>query len=153
NGPGSGAGGLAAHIDQGGAGLDHGRGVPQRLVALGVASAVGERVGGDVEDAHHMRTGKIKNPAAALQPGCTGCVFHHQCSPAGPPIGVSGRSPSDAELPEAPVPPCQSRGSRGGRPAMMSSIWSESMVSYFISASAIMSSLSRFSVRMRLAVA
>src|SRR5690606_3712592 len=114
---------LSAHIDQGRPGLDHGHGMPQRGVALGVAATIGKGVGGDVEDPHHMRTGQIENPAAAEQPGRLAGFTHHQGSPAGPPIGASGRSASGAELPpEAPLPPCQSRGSRGVRPAMMSSI-------------------------------
>ncbi|MDT4852212.1 hypothetical protein FQZ97_864360 [compost metagenome] len=60
---------LTADVDQGRASGHHLGGMAQRRVASIEATAVGERIGGDIEDAHHVWLGQIKNPAAARQPG------------------------------------------------------------------------------------
>ena len=74
-------------------------------------------------------------------------------APLVPASGFGGRLVDDSRDPLArPLPPprspeSQSAGGRGSRPCMMSSICSESMVSYLINASAIVCSLSMLSVR------
>src|SRR3546814_7965208 len=42
--------------------------MPQGCLALGKATTIRERIGCDIENPHHMRTGKIENPAATYQP-------------------------------------------------------------------------------------
>lgn len=64
----TGAGRLAADVDQRGAGTHHGFGMAQRGITLIEAPTVGEGVGSNVEDAHHLRTGQIERPTAAGQP-------------------------------------------------------------------------------------
>lgn len=62
-------GGLATDVDQGGASGNHLGGVAQRGVTGIEAATIGEGIWGDVEDAHDVGLGQIKNPAAARQPG------------------------------------------------------------------------------------
>ena len=63
NGPSARAGGLTADIDQRRTCGDHLLGVTQCSIARCKAPTVGERIRGDIEDAHHLRTGQIKKPA------------------------------------------------------------------------------------------
>ncbi|MNP16859.1 hypothetical protein D3C76_1092680 [compost metagenome] len=63
------AGGLATDIDQGRTGSHHRLGMTQCRITLGETTAIGEGIGGDIEDTHDMGTGQIKNPVAARQPG------------------------------------------------------------------------------------
>jgi hypothetical protein len=41
----------------------------QRRIELAEFATIGERIGSDIENAHDMRLGQIKNPVAARQPG------------------------------------------------------------------------------------
>ncbi|MNP50345.1 hypothetical protein D3C76_1446050 [compost metagenome] len=61
--------GLATDVDQRCAGGNHRFGVAQGLVALTEATAIGEGIGGDIENTHDMGMRQIKNPVAARQPG------------------------------------------------------------------------------------
>ena len=62
------AGGFTTDIDQRRACGDHLLGVTQRSIAHREAPTVGKGIGGDIEDAHHLRTGQIKKPATTGQP-------------------------------------------------------------------------------------
>ena len=59
---GTGAGGLAADVEQVGAGGDQGEPVGDRGVGVEEAPAVGERVGRDVHDAHHRAAAPPRRP-------------------------------------------------------------------------------------------
>ena len=74
----AGTGRLATDIDQRGAGAHHRLGMMQRSIQPAVATAIGKRVGSDVEDTHHLRTGKIEQPAATGQPAVKGTHSHRE---------------------------------------------------------------------------
>src|SRR5690606_23599 len=113
-------------------------------VGFEVARSVGKRIGGDVEDSHDQRAPEWELAAPAKQLGTHGCItaprFYTGVAAvlplppptAGAPAGGVGESGVSKFL-----------GGRGARPSMMSSIWSESMVSHSSSAAAMASILSR----------
>ncbi|MNN97994.1 hypothetical protein D3C81_2172770 [compost metagenome] len=68
NRPGTGSSRLAPHINQGGASSNHRLSMFQGSIELTETTAIGEGIGSDIENAHDMRMGQIKNPAAARQP-------------------------------------------------------------------------------------
>ena len=75
---GTGAGGLATNVDNGGALCDHAGGAGDGVGGGVVLSAVAEGVGGDVENAHHE--GAFGGERVAGQGGYTGgvCGFSHK---------------------------------------------------------------------------
>src|SRR5690606_31488683 len=113
-------------------------------VGFEMARSVGKRIGGDVEDPHDHGALERKLEAPAEQLGAHGCITATCCytgvaavlplppPTAGAPAGGVGESGVSKFL-----------GGRGARPSMMSSIWSESMVSHSSSAAAMASILSR----------
>ena len=119
--------------------------VRDRRSRLEVAAAVGEGVGRDVDHAHDERARQRQQEAAAAQPGRGGGSarsLHHLGSGAGVPVGAGALGPLSRGLGTTFG---EGFGGRGGRPCMMSSIWSASIVSHSSSALAIASTLSRFS--------
>ncbi|MNM89584.1 hypothetical protein D3C81_1018170 [compost metagenome] len=74
----TGTGRLATDIDQRRAGAHHRLGMPQGGIQPAVAAAIGERVGGDVEDAHHLWARQIERSAATGQPTAKGTLSHQE---------------------------------------------------------------------------
>ena len=65
----TGPGRLTADVDERSTCGHHLRSMPQRCITPGEAATIGKGIGSYIEDAHHLRTGQIKNPAAEGQPG------------------------------------------------------------------------------------
>src|SRR5207302_1255315 len=131
-------GGLPAHVDERGAFGGHAHALLHRRLHRDEAAAVGEGVGRDVQHAHDHRAGEIEGLIAATQ---------LQCWPAGigpPPAAGPSAGACGGLLDSASSQPA---GGLGILPAMRSFSCSSSMVSYFMSASAIVCSLSRELVR------
>ena len=122
--------------------------------AVEEAAAVGKRVGRDVDDAHDAagargRSGARRSERPQLQRQSTGAARRRvPGESARRQAGFAdGAAPAPARRPAAACrcADCVGFGGRGGRPAMMSSIWSASSVSHSSSALAIASTLSRLS--------
>src|SRR5690606_34619325 len=98
---------LATHVDDGGALAGHHLRPPQRGVHGGVAPAVRERVGRDVEDTHHVRAPPAveQAPAAVEDEGVGGGDRHPRRG--GTWLGSYYGRPD--------VEPAATAGTRGGR--------------------------------------
>src|SRR6185295_2534950 len=121
---------LAAHVDQVGALVAKREAVRDRLRSIEEPPAIGERIRRNVHDAHHEGTGRRKGKGASH--------------------GFS-RAYAACRLPATAY--AFSTGVVVGLAAMMSLIWSASMVSHSSSALVITSTLSRFSSSRRRASA